>query len=269
MKLMSRVPLSRQQLQDARGYYAGALEEIGHQGLEATASAVPSPDVKDVFAKLAALGMNPLNGQISLHPGDLGQLTLPPGLRVLVAYRQGRERRFAPGIILRNPGNVGVLTAQASPTDFGALTQVLLSNVFETQRSDVVSHDTQSARLVGGHALVAASYVQGGGNAHGLVHELAEGGGNFGARFDGTGARDIAVGHDRLRIRSAAFPVGSMALVIHGAYQPQEAGEGLLVAGISSTELNVATTIAATMSRSPGRDARVFLADNLRAMQGN
>lgn len=266
MDLMRKTPLSRQQLQDAGGIYSEALLGKGVRGVYA--STVPSPDVNDVFAQLAVRGMTPRNGNIVLAPSQWERTRMPPGLRVLVAYRQGREQRSAPGIVLPNPAYVGVLIAQGNPTDFGPLTQTLLSNIYETQRPDVVSHDTRTARFVGGHALVAASYVRQDGMAHGEVHRLANGG-NFGAQFDNTGARDIAVGHDILRVRSAVLPVGSVVLAISEAYQPQASSDTLLVPGISSAEINIATTIVATMSREPGLNAGALLVANLGGMQGN
>jgi|GEM_PF-2929056 hypothetical protein len=239
-----KTALSNGQLQEADGVFHAALEAVDmrSQGADRT---VPRQSFR-VFENAllqAGYALRP-GGEQRIGPSFSGVLGRFPGLRGLVHFKSGNVVRTVPGVILEDEVSVGALLGQKDCT-ISTLTHILLDNIYHTQRPDVVAHKGTGPQVLGGHALVAASYAGGSSGAHDTVHAFART--NFGAEFDASGARDIRVGHDTLRVRSAVLPLAVVALTVAEAYQPESAD--LLGVGLIGGQMNLATVVAATMSR--------------------
>lgn len=257
MLYMKKV-LSVGQVQDGAGIFAEALRS---RNIELPTTSVPRPAFSLVLEQAVALGLPVSSSTLVLQPASTHFLAKFSGLRVVAQFRHGQNVVQAPGIILDGARGVAVLTA-AKPM-FDNLTHSLLENEYLTQKPGIVSHDAPVDRLLGGHALVAATKVALG-SPHDLVHRLDRG--NFGSNFSAGGRRDIAVGHDTYSVRTAVLNFGTAALATMEAYQlaPQVDLSGI---GLSSDEMNIATTLAATMTKSTVPVPAVVEA-NLRAMEG-
>lgn len=250
--------ISSSQVQDANGRFAEASRAFSPADVEIVAS-VPRPDFKSVLGNMCMQQAPIKNGALLLGPNQAALTRQFPGLRGLVSYRANGKTVQAPAIVLPDcTGRVAILTAEREPRSFTPLTHALLENLYVTQDPNIVAHGggNRVAPAVGGHALLAASLVGNPQGAHDKVHSLARQ--NFGTAFDAEARRDIAFGprgHNVLAVRSAVLPLAQVVLEVGEGHQPApDNGLGL---GMSPGELNVAMTVAATLSHQPrGFDMR-------------
>lgn len=250
--------ISANQLNDAKSLFDAAAARFDMPRIVSEDDNVPRPTLQNLIDTAARKGvLLPINnlGSLVLGPNDSIITAEHPGLRGVPHYRAGRMQRTAPAIVLRDGGHVGLLLSDAMPSESSELKQKLLENLYTTQRVDIATHGSggRVAPALGGHALVAASFAGKPEIAHDQVHYLAQG--NFGANFDRAGNRDIFFGagrHDVLQVRSAVLGLGQVILEVTRAYQMHE-GDGLFGNGMTAEQLNIALTVAATLSSTEKR----------------
>lgn len=250
--------VSSSQIQYANAAFKVASNEFPSVSLNIVTE-VPMPSFKQVLDELTVHQIPVKNGMLLLAPQHTAYTQQFPGLRGIANYRAGNKTVQAPAIVLPDSrGAVAILTAESDPRSFTPLTHALLENLYVTQDPNIVAHGggNSVAPAVGGHALLAASLVGNPQGAHDKVHSLARQ--NFGTAFDAEARRDIAFGprgHNVLAVRSAVLLLAQVVLEVGEGHQPApDNGLGL---GMSPSELNVAMTVAATLSRQPrGFDMR-------------
>lgn len=250
---MKNTILSPTQLTDAKGLFDDAAANFGVLTEFLDDTEVPRPTVEDLLASANRSGVTlPVSGSgsLMLSPNNANIIAQHPGLRGIAHYKADRSMRMAPAIVLRDGKSVALLLSDANPYDVNELKHGLLENMYVTQREDIAAHNSSDrvAPAVGGHALIAASFTGNPLVAHDQVHALANG--NFGTNFDAQGSRDICFGvsgHDVLRVRSAVLHLGQVVLEVPPAYQVSQ-GESLLADHLTASQLNVALTVAATLS---------------------
>lgn len=250
---MKNTVISPNQLHDAKGLFDAAATQFDVKGKMSMDTVVPRPTLHDVIASAVrqnvVLSVNS-QGSVLLAPRDEAIAAIHPGLRGVAHYKAGASMRAAPAIILRDGRRLALLLSDANPNECNDLKQSLLENLYTTQDPDIAAHGEKSLVIptVGGHALVAASFVGNPRAAHDQVHSLDHG--NFGANFDRAGNRDIFFGtggHDVLRVRSAVLALSQVVLEVTKAYQIED-DESLLGSDMSAEQLNIALTVAATLS---------------------
>lgn len=265
---MTEKILTQTQVEDAQAHILRASASIDTFGVRDPMTAVPRPAFADVVCALdkpdaLRTGMLRLSGQ--------GHQTTArfPGLRGVAWYRTPSGLMGGPAIVLPQNRGVAVLTAETNPDNFSELTHALLENEYVTRRPDIAAHvnaggNTKVVPAIGGHALIAASFAQQPGLAHGKVHQLAESSRGFGTAFtsDGESRRDFVVGHSERRVRSAALPLAKVVLDVAERYQ-MNPEQRLIGGGLAASELNIAMVAAAALSK-----GKVDIGGNMRAMAG-
>jgi hypothetical protein len=250
---MTKRIISADQLSEAKGLFDTAAARFGVDTEIYEDDRVPRPTLRNLIDSAARQGVvlpTTKEGSVVLEPTHAPITASHPGLRGIAHYRAGETMHTAPAIVLRGGKQVAVLLSDANPRENNALKQSLLENLYTTQHPDITAHGSANRVVpaVGGHALVAASFVGNPAAAHEQVHNFDHG--NFGANFDMAGNRDIFFGtarHDVLRVRSAVLGLGQVILEVARAYQLDE-NDTLLGGGMSTGQLNIALTVAATLS---------------------
>lgn len=244
---MTKTVLSKDQLQHARGIFSDALQPYG--GLYQ--AEVPRPSFTAFATWAVAHNILPdANSGFTVRPGT--RLTNFPGLRGIgiIPQRIGQPKQF-PAVVLEDGTRIGVLGGQADLT-FSPLQQLLLDNIYLNHRANVLDHpNTTTPAGFGGHAVIAASALANGTDAHGVVHSFAPK--TFGSEAAKKGVFDIAVTEQQtFAVRSAVFDLARVAFIAADYQQPQS--QDSLGAGITGEAANVAYTLAATLSN-PARGA--------------
>lgn len=250
---MAEIILTQNQIEDAQSKVLDARSSFDrYNGSLHDPTTVPRP----LFAEVAA-GLEDAarftKGRLLLTGADKQLTARFAGLRAVAHFVAGNGAKMqCPAVVLVDGQHVAALMAESNPRSFSALTHALLENEYVTQRADISAHtdDNRIAPAVGGHALVAASFVDHPQRAHDKVHRLDDDMRGFGVAFGGQGEerRDFLVGHDKRRVRSAVLPLAKVVLEVRAEYQlPPD--ELLLGTGMDAGELNVAMVAAATLSR--------------------
>lgn len=255
---MKNMIVSKNQLSDAGGIFAEAAASISMQPELYDDDVVPRPTMEEiVLGANYAHSMLHVNaaGAIILGPDNAALTAKHPGLRGIAHYRTRDAARMAPAIVLRDGRQIALLVSDVNPYEMNELKHGLLENLYVTQREDIAAHGStnQVTPMIGGHALIAASFTGNPGAAHGQVHNLANG--NFGTNFDMQGSRDISFGtsgHDVLRVRSAILRLSQVIFEVPRAYQISHE-DNLLGNDMTAGQLNIALTVAATLSSTEKR----------------
>ena len=255
---MKKTIISKNQLNDASGMFAEAMRGIGLQSELRDDDAVPRPTMEEMILSAnyahSRLHVNDA-GAIILGPDEAALTAKHPGLRGIAHYRTRDAARMAPAIVLRDGRQIALLVSDVNPYEMNELKHGLLESLYVTQREDIAAHGSanQVAPMIGGHALIAASFTGNPSAAHDQVHNLANS--NFGRNFDMQGNRDIsfgASGHDVLRVRSAILRLSQVIFEVPRAYQISHE-DNLLGNDMTAGQLNIALTVAATLSSTEKR----------------
>jgi hypothetical protein len=273
---MAEITLSQTQIEDSTDLLGGAAEQAFTPSEMASGlyvpdqTTVPKPNFADFAYQLQAYteitGSAPerQNGRIAIRPAQAPALANYEGMRgfgnIAVADSSGQRRILtAPAIVLPGGSQAALLTAEPASDTITETQHALLEAEFVKHQARVsAEHQAADVTNAGDIApsLVIASSLPGS-NAHNDLHGLAGNGkqSTFGTSFSKANRQDIQVGHSIRYVRSTVVPLNKIVMCI-GERDQLPSRAQLFNTALSSGELAVSMTLAATQSRVGGPAAK-------------